>query len=152
MLNPKVASKPPKPHVSANESKWKANQEKVAFLKQFPGLLRSWEEMTGHTISSVTSIEQSETKVIVLDNGSFAIVPPLALEPKQLRDGVTAVATHLRTLYPDAYREYEALAQRDREATRRARMENVLGAIHNNVEDIPELKDRIRSLVNKWNS
>ena len=62
------------------------------------------------------------------------------------------MATRLRALYPDAYREYEALAQRDREATRAARMENILGAIHNNVDDIPDLKDRIRALVNKWNS
>ncbi len=138
--------------MSANEAKWKANQEKVAFLKQFPGLLRSWDEMAGHAVTSVTSIEQSEAKVLMLDNGSFAIVPPLAPEPQQLRDGLIAVATHLRTLYPDAYREYEALAQRDREATRTARMENILGAIHNNVDDIPELKDRIRALAKKWNS
>lgn len=138
--------------MSANEAKWKANQEKVAFLKQFPGLLRSWDEIVGHTVTSVTSIEQGDAKVLVLDNGSFAIVPPLAPEPKQLRDGITAVATRLRALYPDAYREYEALARRDREATRIARMENILGAIDNNVEDIPELKDRIRTLVKKWNS
>ena len=138
--------------MSANEAKWKANQEKVAFLKQFPGLLRSWDEMAGHAVTSVTSIEQSEAKVLMLDNGSFAIVPPLAPEPQQLRDGLTAVETHLRALYPDAYREYEALAGRDREATRMARLENILGAIHNNLQDIPELKERIRSLVKKWNS
>lgn len=138
--------------MSANEAKWKANEEKVAFLKRFPGLLRSWDDVAGHTVTSVTPIEQSDAKVLMLDNGSFAIVPPLAPEPRQLRDGIAAVATRLRALYPDAYREYEALAQRDREATRAARMENILGAIHNNVDDIPELKDRIRALVNKWNS
>ena len=138
--------------MSANETKWKANQEKVAFLKQFPGLLRAWDEAAGRTVTSVTSIEQSDAKVLMFDNGAFAIVPPLAPEPKQLRDGITAVATHLRALYPDAYREYETLAQRDREATRTARMENILGAIHNNLDDIPELKDRIRSLVTQWNS
>jgi len=138
--------------MSANEAKWKANQEKVAFLKQFPGLLRSWDEMTGRTVTSVTSIEDSEAKVLMLDNGSFAVAPPLAPEPRQLRDGVTAIEPHLRALYPDAYREYEALAGRDREATRMARLENILGAIHNNLQDIPELKERIRSLVKKWNS
>ncbi len=138
--------------MSSNEAKWKANQEKVAFLKQFPGLLRSWDEMTGHTVTSVTPIDQSDAKVLLLENGSFAIVPPLSPEPKQLRDGITAVAPRLRALYPDAYREYEALAQRDRDATRTARMENILGAIHNNLDDIPELKDRIRALVKQWNS
>ncbi|MCY4612522.1 MAG: hypothetical protein OXB94_02740 [Nitrospira sp.] len=138
--------------MSANEAKWKANQEKVAFLKQFPGLLRSWDEAAGHTVTSVTPIQESEAKVLMFDNGSFAIAPPPALEPKELRDGITAAQPHLRTLYPDACREYEALAQRDREATRMARLENILGAIHNNLPDIPELKDRIRSLVKKWNS
>ena len=138
--------------MSANEAKWKANQEKVAFLKQFPGLLRSWDETAGRTVTSVTAIEQSDGKVLMLDNGTFAIVSPLAPEPKELRDGIEAAEAHLRVLYPEAYQEYEALAQRDREATRTARLENILGAIHNNLDDIPELKDRIRSLVKQWNS
>jgi len=138
--------------MSVNEAKWKANQEKVAFLKQFPGLLRSWDETTGRTVMSVTAIEHSEAQVLMLDNGTFAIVPPLATEPKQLRDGIESAKARLRDLYPDAYREYEALAQRDREATRTARLENILGAIHNNLDDIPELKDRIQSLVKQWNS
>lgn len=138
--------------MSANEAKWKANQEKVAFLKQFPGLLRSWDEAAGRTVTSVTAIEQSDGKVLMLDNGTFAIVSPLAPEPKELRDGIEAAEARLRVLYPEAYQEYEALAQRDREATRTARLENILGAIHNNLDDIPELKDRIRSLVKQWNS
>lgn len=138
--------------MSANEAKWKANQEKVAFLKQFPGLIRSWDETTGRTVTSVTAIEQSDAKVLMLDNGTFVIVPPLAPEPKQLRDGIEAAEARLRVLYPEAYQEYETLARRDREATRTARMENILGAIHNNLDDIPELKDRIRSLVKQWNS
>ncbi len=138
--------------MSANEVKWKANQEKVAFLKQFPGLLRSWDEAADRTVTSVTAIEQSKAKVLTFDNGTFAIVPPLTPEPKQLRDGIEAAAARLRALYPEAYREYETLAQRDREATRTARLENILGAIHNNMDDIPELKDRIRSLVKQWNS
>ncbi len=138
--------------MSANEVKWKANQEKVAFLKQFPGLLGSWDEAEGRTVTSVTTIEQSKAKVLTFDNGTFAIVPPLAPEPKQLRDGIEAAEARLRALYPEAYREYETLAQQDREATRTARLENILGAIHNNMDDIPELKDRIRLLVKQWNS
>lgn len=138
--------------MSANEVKWKANQEKVAFLKRFPGLLRSWDETAGRTVTSVTAIEQSKAKVLTFDNGTFAIVPPLAPEPKQLRDGIEAAEASLRALYPEAYREYETLAQRDREATMAARLENILGAIHNNMDDLPELKDRIRSLVKQWNS
>jgi hypothetical protein len=29
-------------------------------------------------------------------------------------------------------------------------LENILGAIHNNMEQIPELKDRLRELVKQW--
>ena len=38
----------------AVEEKWKANLEKVAFMKQFPGLLGNWEALTGKTIKAVT--------------------------------------------------------------------------------------------------
>ena len=31
----------------AVEEKWKANLEKVAFMKQFPGLLGHWEALSG---------------------------------------------------------------------------------------------------------
>ena len=37
----------------ATEDKWKANLEKVAFIKQFPGLLGSWEALKGKTIEAV---------------------------------------------------------------------------------------------------
>jgi hypothetical protein len=38
------------------EEKWKANMEKVAFMKQFPGLAFNWEQVTGKTIESVTPL------------------------------------------------------------------------------------------------
>lgn len=147
-----MTSKPSEKHVSANDAKWKANQEKVAFLKQFPGLLHSWDDMVGQTVASVTPIERDAGTVLTLTNGTFAIVPPLAPEPKQLRDGVTTARARLEPLYPDAYAEYDVLAQRDERATQTARMENIVGAIHNNLERIPELQDRIRSLVKEWDS
>ncbi len=138
--------------MSANEAKWKATQEKVAFLKQFPGLLHSWEEMAGRTVTSVTAVDQSDASVLTFDNGTFAVVPTLALKPQQLRDGIGAIRAHLTPLYPDAWTRYDILAQRDQDATRMARLENILGAIQNNLEQIPALKDRIRSLVKQWNT
>jgi len=39
---------------------------------------------------------------------------------------------------------------KDREATRAARMDKIIGAIQNNLEQIPELKDRIKALVKEW--
>jgi len=35
------------------EDKWKANMEKVAFMKRFPGLLHSWDSLAGKTVEAV---------------------------------------------------------------------------------------------------
>ncbi len=80
------------------------------------------------------------------------IAPPPEIEPKHLRKGIEAARPALEAAHPEAYAQYEKLARRDKDATRHARLENVLGAIHNNMEAIPELKDRIRSLVKEWDS
>jgi len=40
--------------------------------------------------------------------------------------------------------------RKDKEALRAARLEKILGAIQNNLDRIPELKDRLRQLVDKW--
>ena len=44
----------------------------------------------------------------------------------------------------------DRLVRQDKEALRAARLEKILGAIQNNLEQIPELKDRLRRLVDGW--
>ena len=39
------------------DEKWKANMEKVAFMKAFPGLLRHWEALAGKTVEAVTPLK-----------------------------------------------------------------------------------------------
>jgi hypothetical protein len=56
----------------------------------------------------------------------------------------------LEPRHREAYAEYDRLARVDKEALRSARLENIIGAIHNNLELIPELKDRLRELVKQW--
>jgi hypothetical protein len=139
--------------VANNEAKWKANQEKVAFLKQFPGLVHTWEEIQGQTVQSVIPLKSDQTfSVIVCSNGTFTIAHAPETEPKYLREGVETARPVLEPAHPDAFAQYSILADRDKEATRTARLENILGAIENNLEQIPELKDHIRSLVQEWNS
>lgn len=139
--------------MSNNEAKWKANQEKVEFLKQFPGFVHSWQEVQGQTIQTIISLgSDSKMSVIVFSSGNFTIAQAPETEPKYLREGIETARSTLEPIHPDAFVHYDVLAGRDKEATRAARLENILGAIHNNVEDIPELKDRIRSLVKEWKS
>ena len=133
------------------EEKWKANQAKVAFIKQFPGLTLAWTEMQGKTIEAVVPLQsKSEAAVLIFSDGSFTVAPPLAPQPWELTEGLATARAMLEPKHSDAYVEYDRLARTDKEALRSARLEKILGAIQNNLEQIPELKDRLRQLVNKW--
>jgi hypothetical protein len=133
------------------EDKWKANLEKVAFAKQFPGLMAEWQACRGKTIEAVTPLTGKQgAAVITFTDGTFFVVPPLAPEAWELVQALVDARTHLEPKHRDAYREYDRLAQRDKDALRSARLEKIIGAIQNNVDQIPELKDRLRALVQEW--
>jgi diglucosylglycerate octanoyltransferase len=133
------------------EEKWKANMEKVAFMKQFPGLAGSWEQIAGRTIESVTPLPlKPGYATLVFTDGSFIVVPPLDTQPKELGEGLTTARTLLEARHSEPYKEYDRLVKQDKDATRVARLEKIIGAIRNNLEQIPELKDRIRQLVKEW--
>jgi len=133
------------------EEKWKANQAKVAFMKQFPGLLMSWSALEGKTLEAVAPLTgRAGAAVLVCTDGSFVIVAPLAPEPWELGEGLRAARPALEPKHPEAYAEYDRLAHLDKEALRAARLEKIIGAIQNNLKQIPELKDRLRRLVDEW--
>ena len=135
----------------AAEEKWKANLEKVAFMKQFPGLLGSWEAMKGKTIEAVIPLKGKQGAVaIVCTDGTFTVAPPMAMEPYELGETLTVGRSVLEPKHGDAYREYDRLAKKDKDALREARLEKILGAIENNLEQIPELKARLKALVKEW--
>lgn len=133
------------------EEKWRANQEKVAFMKRFPGLTLTWDQVQGKTIETVTPLPSKPgTAVLVFSDGSFTVAPPLEPEPWELGNGLNVARRVLEPKYPEAYKEYDQLVRKDKEALRAARLEKIIGAIQNNLEQIPELKDRLRQLVDKW--
>ena len=133
------------------EEKWKANMEKVAFMKQFPGLAFNWEQVAGKTIESVTPLPSKPGyATLVFTDGSFIIVPPLDTQPKELGEGLNSARAALEPRHPEPYKEYDRLVKRDKDATKAARLDKIIGAIRNNLEQIPELKDRIRKLVKEW--
>jgi diglucosylglycerate octanoyltransferase len=135
----------------AVEDKWKANLDKVAFMKQFPGLLGNWEALAGKTIKAVIALKGKQgAAVLVCTDGTFTIVPPMAPEPYELGEALGVARTILEPTHQAAYVEYDRLVRKDRDALRSARVEKILGAIHNNLEQMPELKDRLRELVKEW--
>ena len=135
----------------AVEEKWKANLEKVAFMKQFPGLLGNWEVLEGKTIKAVIPLKGKQgAAVLVCTDGSFTIVPVMAPEPYELGEALVAARTLLEPVHRTAYVEYDRLVKKDRDALKSARVDKILGAIQNNLEQHPELKDRLKELVKEW--
>ncbi|MGQ0811250.1 MAG: hypothetical protein ACT4OO_08505 [Nitrospiraceae bacterium] len=133
------------------EEKWKANQEKVAFMKQFPGLTLNWDSVLGKTVEAVTPVTGKQgAAVIVFTDGSFVIAPPTTPEPWELGEGLGNARKWLEPKHRSAYAEYDRLAKKDKDALRSARLEKIIGAIQNNLEQIPELKDRLKDLVKEW--
>ena len=79
----------------AVEEKWKANLEKVAFMKQFPGSLGNWDALAGKTIKAVIPLKGKQgTAVLVYIDGTFTVVPAVAPEPSELGEAL-AVARAL---------------------------------------------------------
>lgn len=133
------------------EEKWKANQQKVAFMKQFPGLAAAWEQLQGKTVEAVVPLpSKAGAAILVFTDGTFVVVPPLTPEPWELTEGLRAARQVLEPKHPEAFVEYDQLVRHDKESLRKARLEKILGAIQNNLEQIPELKDRLRHLVDGW--
>jgi hypothetical protein len=74
--------------------------------------------------------------VLVCTDGTFTIVPPMAPEPYELGEALAVARTILEPTHQTAYVEYDRLVKKDRDALRSARVEKILGAIHNNLEQI----------------
>jgi hypothetical protein len=136
-----------------NEAKWKANLDKVAYLKIFPGWLSSWEQGVGSTIEHVLPIpEHAAHSVVVLSQGKFIVTPQAHTEPLMVTAGLLAARSQLEQTHSEAFQHYDHLTELDQEAGRTARLENILNAIDNNLERIPELKTRIKELVSQWDN
>ncbi|MCA1957176.1 MAG: hypothetical protein LDL14_01435 [Nitrospira sp.] len=133
------------------ENKWKANLEKVAFAKRFPGLLTEWRDCQGKTVEAVTPLTGRQGAAVVsFTDGTFFVVPPLAPEAWELSQALVDARSNLEPKHRSAYEEYDRLVAQDAEALRSARLEKIIGAIQNNVDRIPELKERIKALVQEW--
>lgn len=125
--------------------------EKVAFTKQFPGLTLDWNVCERKTIEAVVPLTgKPSASVIVFTDGSFTIASLPAPEPWELGQALVDARKHLEPKHGQAYEDYDRVVKKDKEALRSARLEKIIGAIQNNLEQIPELKDRLKELVMEW--
>ena len=135
------------------QDKWKTNQDKVEFLKSFPGLTSNWEQVQGFNMeASIPFPDQKPYVALVFSQGHFGVCSPLQTEPQLLTMGLRLVRPILEKHRPESFQEYDRLHAVDQETGRQVRLENIMNAITNNVASIPELKSRIRELVRQWES
>ena len=125
--------------------KWEANREKVAFARAFPGRLVSWADAVGRTVEAVVS--SGNNAVVLFADGAFLIVPQSDPEPAAILAALAAARPRLAARHAEAFGALDRLTDRDRELTRRARLDNILGAIRHNAAEIPELKEAVRRLL-----
>lgn len=128
------------------EKKWRANADKVSFAKAFPGRLSDWGAAEGKTVAQALAVGASARAVIFTD-GAFLIASSSEPEPAVLIAALLAARPLLERHHPEAYGTLDQHIATDREMQRMARLENILGAIQNNLPQIPELKDELRRLL-----
>lgn len=131
------------------EKKWKANQEKVGFAKGFPGMIAAFEKLAGRKIEAVVPIEGKQVTLLILEKGEFAVISSMEPQPAELLAALEKARSYLEPHHPEAYASLDRLWEIDRETQRVARLENILGAIRNNLPQIPELKEELRKVLDE---
>ncbi len=128
---------------------WKANREKVDFVKQFPGRLHTWDEAAGKKIEKVIALPGRSGSMLIFQDRSFAVVSKLEPEPAELLAGLLAARSELESGNATFYQELDRFVQREKDLLRRARLEKILGAVTHNMPAIPELKEELLKLLSK---
>jgi hypothetical protein len=131
------------------EEKWQAAKDKALYAKQFPGMVATWEALTGKTIAQALPLNKKPFILLLFSDRCFAFAPSLDLDPSDLIPCLEEARPHLQKIYPEAYKMLDELAFKNRELQRRARLEKILGAISNNLSDIPELKDELKKFLER---
>lgn len=135
------------PTTHLSEAALDRRREKFQYVAEFPGLLPTWSEARGRTVAQVVSV--GEAQVLVFTDGCFlvALPSPLAGEAalKVLLGAREALASHWAAEFAELDRRIAA----EREAMRLARMEKVLGAVEQNLPQVPELRQELLQLLER---
>ncbi len=129
------------------ERKWKMNAKKVAFAKTFPGRLPNWEAASGKTIDRVLKLEKENMEMVLFSDATFVLTPDPDAKPALLIQALLQAKPFLEKYYAEAYLILDDLIASDKELQRMARLENIIGAIRNNLPEIPELKAELQRFL-----
>jgi hypothetical protein len=85
--------------------------------------------------------------VVIFSDGTFVVASPPDVEPADLIAALLAARPFLEIHHANAYETLDQYITSDKETQRMARLENIMGAIRNNLPQIPELKDALRRFL-----
>ncbi len=131
------------------EKKLQSNAKKVSFVKSFPGRLKTWDATIGKKIERVVRDDKGKTALLIFSDASFISTSFSEQEPGPLLKALLAAKPFLESHYDEAYQTLSELIAEDKEMQRMARLENIMGAIENNLPQIPELKDALKDFLKK---
>jgi len=131
--------------ISKTEEKWKINRQKNEFARTIPCKIEPNSMLK--TVFKTFLPSAKSIELCVYENNTFSLSHANTFDDAQLViESIEIVRPYLEKHYPDFYQEYDKWVLLDKEATRKARLEKILGAIANNMAEIPELKDEIIKL------
>ncbi len=131
----------------SSADKWRANAKKVAYAKSFPGRLAGGAEAIGKTVRDVVSADG--VSALIFSDGTFYVFAPSEIMPGPLLKVIASARPLLETSHLGGYAELDRLSAYDRRMQREARLQNILGAVRNNLPEIPELKEALRNFLNE---
>jgi hypothetical protein len=129
------------------QKKWQINMEKVAFAKSFPGRLMTWDAAVGKKVERTAAIDEGRIGMVIFDDGTFIFIPSPDPAPADLIQTLLAGRSFLERSHPEAFIELDRWIATDKEMQRMARLENIMGAIRNNLPQIPELKEKLTKFL-----
>lgn len=127
--------------------KWQVNRRKNEITLELKELLPA-QKPSQKPINQIF-LEKGEEKheLFIYDGGMIDLNDPSLLDDPAIRLSVMDQARpYLQPLYPDWYQTFDDLKQRDYQLTQEARLEKILGAIANNIDEVPGLEAEIIKL------
>lgn len=128
------------------EEAMEKRKARLAFVRDFPGRLDSWADAAGKRVAQVHSGPDA-TNLVLFHDGTFLVTRAWAGPPDDLQTLLLDARSVIEPSQPSAYAQLDKLRGEEAEAMRLGRMEKVVGAVRNNLTEIPELREALLELL-----
>jgi len=98
-------------------------------------------------IAKVFPLKSGTGTVLAMEDGTFAVTSKIEPVIHEIYDAIQLLRPEMESIRPEAYRILDEKVALDKEMARKARLEKILGAIRNNISELPELKEEISKLM-----